>query len=92
MTGSGRVALILMIARSLFAIEGHDLRHVSAAIVQGAAERIDAFDHMMVGDDVAPLIHDHAGSHAIDLAAFSGGEQGVAVSGFLAVDVDGRAF
>ncbi len=53
-----------------FAVEGDDLGLVRAAVVERAPHGIDAVDDVIVGGDVAPLIHDDAGAHAVDFAAF----------------------
>jgi hypothetical protein len=48
----------------------------------------DALHHVVVGDDVASVVDDHAGAHAVDTAEIGGRLVVVADDEFLAVDVD----
>ena len=74
----------------LAAVEGDDAGGVGGAVEEGHAEGVHVQHDVVVGDDVAPLVDDDAGAHAVDLAVAAGGEEGVAGGGpFLAVDVDG---
>ena len=92
MTGSGSLASILMTARSVFGIVGDEAGDGGAAVGERHLDVADAFDDVVVGEDVAARVDDDAGAHAVDLPhrrrrsrARRFGPHGLA-----AVDVDDR--
>ena len=92
-TGSLRRTSILMIARSVLgSCETRVAIDVSlSAVGQRDFDLLHAVDDVVVGEDVAALVDDDAGAHAVDVLRFAAAIVLVAgTEGLLAVDVDDR--
>ena len=66
-----------MMARSVCGIVRHQFGHDGGPVGQRGADAFDAFHDVIVRDDVAALVDDDAGPHAVDLVAGVRGSVGI---------------
>ena len=57
-----------MTARSVSGSRATSVATCLALVGQRDLDLVHAFDHVVIGEDVAPRIDDHAGAHAVDAA------------------------
>ena len=90
-TGSLRGTLILMIARSVLGSCETRVPMYSCLVGQRDLDLLHAVDDVVIGQDVAALVDDDAGAHAVDVLRLAAAKAFFArAEGLLAVDVDDR--
>ena len=68
-TGSGVRGVDLDDGQVGLHVAGEQFGDVTLAVGQGDVDLADAVDDVVIGDDVAAGVDDHAGAHAVDAAA-----------------------